>query len=78
MIIHLDLHLIKKYIIQIVKRLYTAPEDLNSIQMDAFDSIDQLEKHRKNISYNMSNEDKHKYDNFIELNRLKELQDKKK
>ena len=46
--------------------------------MDSFDSIDQLEKHRKNISYNMSNEDKHKYDNFIELNRLKELQRQKK
>ena len=26
----------------------------------------------------MSNEDKHKYDNFIELNRLKELQKQKK
>ena len=60
------------------KKAYTAPEDLNSIQMDSFDSIDQLEKHRKNISYNMSDEDKHKYDNFIELNRLKELQKQKK
>ena len=35
--------------------------------MDSFDSIDQLEKHRKNISYNMSNEDKHKYDNFKKI-----------
>ena len=60
------------------KKAYTAPEDLNSIQMDSFDSIDQLEKHRKNISYNMSDEDKNKYDNFIELNRLKELQKQKK
>ena len=60
------------------KRAYTAPEDLNSIEMDSYNSIDELEKHRKNISYNMSDEDKHKYDNFIELNRIKELQKQKK
>ena len=45
--------------------------------MDSYNSIDELEKHRKNISYNMSDEDKHKYDNFIELNRIKEYNDKK-
>jgi curved DNA-binding protein CbpA len=56
------------------KRAYTAPEDLNSIEMDSYNNIDELEKHRKNISYNMSDEDKHKYNNFIELNRIKELQ----
>lgn len=60
------------------KKAYTAPEDLNSIEMDSYNSIDELEKHRKNISYNMSDEDKHKYDNFIELNRIKELQKQKK
>ena len=60
------------------KRAYTAPEDLNSIEMDSYNSIDELEKHRKNISYNMSDEEKHKYDNFIELNRIKELQKQKK
>ena len=60
------------------KKAYTVPEDLNSIEMDSYNSIDELEKHRKNISYNMSDEDKHKYDNFIELNRIKELQRQKK
>jgi curved DNA-binding protein CbpA len=60
------------------KKAYTAPEDLNSIQMDTYDSIDQLENHRKNISYNMSDDDKNKYNNFIELNRIKELQRQKK
>lgn len=60
------------------KRAYTAPEDLNSIEMDSYNSIDELEKQRKKISYNMSDEDKHKYNNFIELNRIKELQRQKK
>ena len=60
------------------KKAYTAPEDLNSIEIESYNNIDELEKHRKNISYNMSDEDKHKYNNFIELNRLKELQKQKK
>ena len=44
--------------------------------MDSYNSIDELENIEK-ISYNMSDEDKHKYDNFIELNRIKELQRQK-
>ena len=60
------------------KKAYSPPEDLNSIQMDSFNSVEQLEIHRKNVAYKMNNEEQYKYDNFIELNRIKELQEQKK
>ena len=60
------------------KKAYSPPEDLNSIQMDSFNSVEQLEIHRKNVAYKMNNDEQHKYDNFIELNRIKELQEQKK
>tara|TARA_B110000971_G_scaffold211557_1_gene239978 strand:+ start:397 stop:1467 length:1071 start_codon:yes stop_codon:yes gene_type:complete len=60
------------------KKAYSPPEDLNSIQMDSFNSVEQLEKHRKDVAYKMDNDEQYKYDNFIELNKIKELQKQKK
>ena len=41
-------------------------------------SMDDLEKHRSNISYTMNNEDSEKYNNYIELEKIKEQQRLKK
>ena len=60
------------------KRAYTSPEDLSNIDISAFDSMDDLEKHRSNISYTMNNEDSEKYNNYIELEKIKEQQRLKK
>ena len=34
--------------------------------------MDDLEKHRSNISYTMNNEDSEKYNNYIEFQKIKE------
>ena len=60
------------------KKAYSQPEDLSSINLDSFNSIDELEKHRDKISYNMSPEDLEKYNNYIESYKLKEAQKQKK
>jgi len=60
------------------KKAYTAPEDLSSIDVSGFDNMDDLEKHRSKISYSMNNEDSEKYNNYIELEKLKEQQRLKK
>ena len=60
------------------KKAYTAPEDLSSIDVSGFDNMDDLEKHRSKISYSMNKEDTEKYNNYIELEKLKEQQRLKK
>ena len=60
------------------KKAYSNPEDLSSIDVSSFNSIDDLEKHRSNISYQMSNEDLDKYNNYLKLKEIKEAQKQKK
>ena len=69
----------KKCTILIVKKkVYTAPEDMSNIDLESFNSLDDLEKHRSKISYNMSDDDTQKYNKYLELQQIKELQRQKK
>lgn len=60
------------------KKAYSNPEDLSSIDVSSFDNIDDLEKHRSNISYEMSKDDLEKYNNYLKLEEIKQLQKQKK
>tara|TARA_Y100000817_G_C16833378_1_gene534543 strand:+ start:155 stop:1231 length:1077 start_codon:yes stop_codon:yes gene_type:complete len=60
------------------KRAYSAPEDMSSIDFESFNSLDDLQKHREKISYNMSDDDTQKYNKYLELQNIKELQRQKK
>ena len=60
------------------KRAYTNPEDMSNIDLESFNSLNELEKHRENISYKMNNQDQNNYDNYLELEKIKELQRIKK
>lgn len=60
------------------KRAYSNPEDLSNIDIESFNSIDDLEKHRSNISYKMSDSDNDKYNKYLEALRLQDLQKQKK
>ncbi len=60
------------------KRAYTNPEDMSNIDLESFNSLNELEKHRENISYKMNNHDQNNYDNYLELEKIKELQRIKK
>ena len=60
------------------KKAYSEPEQLLDTQLETFNSLDDLEKHRSNISYKMDNEDLDKYNKYIELQKMKELQKQKK
>ena len=60
------------------KKAYTAPEDMSNIDLETFNSLDDLEKHRSKISYNMSDDDTQKYNKYLELQQIKELQRQKK
>jgi hypothetical protein len=60
------------------KKAYTNPEDLSNIDVSSFNSIDDLEKHRSNISYEMAGDDLDKYNNYLEALRLQDLQKQKK
>ena len=60
------------------KKAYSNPEDLSSIDVSSFNSIDDLEKHRSGISYKMSNDDLEKYNNYLKLEEIKQLQKQKK
>ena len=60
------------------KKAYSNPEDLSNIDVSSFNSIDDLEKHRSDISYKMSNEDLEKYNNYLKLEEIKQLQKQKK
>ena len=60
------------------KKAYSGPEDLSSIDVSSFNSIDDLEKHRSNISYEMSKEDLDKYNNYLKFKELQEIQKRKK
>ena len=60
------------------KKAYTNPEDMSNIDFESFNSLNELEKHRENISYKMNNHDRNNYDNYLELEKIKELQRIKK
>lgn len=60
------------------KKAYTEPEDIGDYDAKVFNSIDELEKHRDGISYDMSDEDKEKYNTYIEQQNIKELNRQKK
>ena len=60
------------------KKAYSNPEDLSSIDVSSFNSIDDLEKHRSNISYEMSKQDLEKYNNYLKLEEIKKIQKQKK
>ena len=60
------------------KKAYSDPEDLSNIDVPMFNNIDDLEKHRTNISYEMSNEEIDKYNNYLKLEEIKQLQKQKK
>ena len=60
------------------KRAYSAPEDLSSIDVTSFNNLDDLEKHRSNISYKMNSNDTEEYNKYLELQKLKDLQKQKK
>ena len=60
------------------KKAYSNPEDLTSIDVSSFNNIDELEKHRSNISYEMSKNDLDKYNNYLKLEEIKKLQKQKK
>ena len=60
------------------KRAYTNPEDMSNIDLESFNSLNELEKHRENISYKMNAQDQNNYDNYLELEKIKELQRIKK
>ena len=61
------------------KRAYSEPESLDC-SIETFGSLEELEKHRKNISYKMNDDDNDKYNKYLdykktqELNRLKRLE----
>ena len=56
------------------KRAYSEPEELLDTQMETFNNLDELEKHRSNISYKMDDENIEKYNKYLELQQLKEKQ----
>ena len=60
------------------KRAYSGPEDLSNIDVSSFNSVDDLEKHRSNISYEMSGDDLDKYNKYLEALKLQDLQKQKK
>ena len=60
------------------KRAYSAPEDLSSIDVNSFNNLDDLEKHRSNISYKMNTNDTEEYNKYLEFQKLKDLQKQKK
>ena len=79
MIILPDLTLINPMHYTDCKRAYSEPESLDC-SIETFGSLEELEKHRKNISYKMNDEDNDKYNKYLdykktqELNRLKRLE----
>ena len=59
------------------KRAYSEPESLDC-SIETFGSLEELEKHRKNISYKMNDEDNNKYNQYLEYNKNKEYNRLKK
>ena len=53
------------------KRAYSEPESLDC-SIETFGSLEELEKHRKNISYKMNDEDNDKYNQYLEYKKNKE------
>jgi len=53
------------------KRAYSEPESLDC-SIETFGSLEELEKHRKDISYKMNSEDSDKYNQYLEYKKNKE------
>ena len=61
------------------KKAYSESDfDASSVQMESFNNINELEKHRANIKHNMSDEEMKEYEEYIARKNLKEIQRKKR
>lgn len=59
------------------KRAYSEPEKIDCVT-ETYDTIDDLKSHRSKITYNMNEDDNVKYNEYIEYEKNKELNRKKK
>ena len=53
------------------KRAYSEPETIDC-EIKTYKNMEELEKHRSDLSYNMSEEDSNNYNNFLEENKILE------
>ena len=60
------------------KRAYTNPEDLSDINIQQYESIDDLENKRSNITYKMTEKEQSDYNKYLEYKKLKEFEKQKK
>ena len=59
------------------KKAYSEPEAMMD-SLESFNNLEELEKHRSNISYDMNEEDLDKYNKYLEFKKLQEIEKKKK